>query len=184
MLQKKFHVTELKVTIDSMQPTVSPVPPTPKPTPIPTASPVDKPFDFFVWTSSSSGGSGYNKKLKTTTIGGKQGKRVMVKKVGICGDADSGSGPAGYTLYKHDGSTKLATFYAGQSNSNVKTYHKINLGYTKATSSGGSARGFVYKDITAVYGIAAKVSSYQLHGIMIGMVGIVTRRICMVIKTL
>jgi len=72
MLQKKFHVTELLVTIDSNSPTYAPSPPTPAPTGVPTGSPVDMPKSYWVYNQ---GTSGQNKIIKSTDIPAVQSKK-------------------------------------------------------------------------------------------------------------
>ena len=72
------------------------------------------------------------------TIPGKTGKRVSIQKIAICGDSDTASGS---NRFAASGTGLSFSWEAGQ-NSAGATYH---LGATP--SVGGSARGFVYKDV-------------------------------------
>jgi hypothetical protein len=70
------------------------------------------------------------------------GKRIRILTLGICGDADSQSGPA---FYRAQGGSLTVSWSAGQNSTGSPDHF---LGVTPVLS--GSARGFVYKDVSAL----------------------------------
>jgi len=100
-----------------------------------------------VWTASS---YGKNPSVNLGTIPGKTGKKIVITKVGMCGDSDQSSGANRF--YVSGGGIGFR-FAAGQSNpGSVNQW----LGFTPTIS--GSARGFVYKTVSYTASVGASVS--------------------------